>query len=207
MGRVCQKVYSLKMSVANNYRLKKLKLTLLLLIILILGLIFLTFLWFKNLSNSTDSTENFLPEILTDSNIALNKIHHTATKNEKKKWVLNAESAKFNSLKNEAMLKNLSVTFFLKNNEKVFLCADEGILNYKSNNMEIFGNVNLTKESYNIKTERIFYTHNSKKIVAKAPVKISGKNLNLNAQSMTFNMADNTTEFDGRVDAEFIGFF
>ena len=119
--------------------------------------------------------------------IELNKVHHTATRNGVIEWNLDADSAAFMDDKKQAIFKNLSVTFFLESNQKIYLLSDQGTLYTESNDIEVSGSVILKSRDSVLETKKLYYQHDGRKFIAKAPVRITRNSFTLSANSMVFD--------------------
>ena len=179
---------------------RKIKIALISVIVVTISLTIAVFIGYRYISKKP---EKILPVIVDGSSITIEKIHQTSTKNGVVEWNLDAGSATYTDDKKEAFLKDLSVTFFTKDNQKIFLTADNGILKTESNNIEISGSVVIKNEEYLLKTEKINYEHDKRIIFSKIPVEISGKSMNLVADSMIINLNTNRAELTGKVEGIF----
>ena len=112
---------------------KKLSILLLTVILLAVGMIVSVFIGYRQVSNAP---ELLLSSIKEGANLSLGKIRQTATRDGKKEWSLEADSANYMEAENKVDLKNLSVIYFLKDNREVYLTADRGILQTDSNDIE-----------------------------------------------------------------------
>jgi LPS export ABC transporter protein LptC len=139
-----------------------------------------------------------------DANLSIDRIQQTATKNGIKEWSLDAASAHYSDKNKQAFFKDLSVTFFLKNGQKVKVTADEGILKTDSSDIEASGNVVVKNEKYRLNTENIVYNHQQRLISSKTPVKVWSEEINLKADSITFDLNTNRAAMKGNVKGIFI---
>jgi len=179
---------------------RKIKIALISVIVVTISLTISVFIGYRYISKKP---EKILPVIADGSSITIEKIHQTSTRNGIVEWNLDAGSATYTDDKKEAFLKDLSVTFFTKDNQKIFLTADNGILKTESNNIEISGRVIIRNEEFLLKTEKINYEHDKRIIFSEAPVEITGKSINLVAESMTIHLNTNKAELTGKVEGTF----
>ena len=184
------------MPLIKNNNPKKLKLFLLSVILITLGVILSIFLGHRR---SYDKENQIVSDVQSKANISIGKVHQTATRNGIKEWNLDAASVEYIDKSNQAIFQDLSVTFYLKDKTKVYLTANQGILETESNDIEVLGNVVVKNEYYSLKTENLHYKHNSRIIFSKVPVKISGNSLDFVADSMSLNLITNKTLLQGRV--------
>ncbi len=122
---------------------RKLSIFLLIVILLAIGMIVSVFIGYRQVSNAP---ELLLTSIKEGANLSLGKIRQTATRDGKKEWSLEADSANYMEAENKVDLKNLSVIYFLEDNREVYLEADQGILQTDTNDIEFSGNVVIRNE-------------------------------------------------------------
>jgi len=153
----------------------------------------------KNLSNRDPA----LPAADNQPDITINRVHQTATRDGITEWSLDADSVEFIDNKKEAVLKKLSVTFFLKNNQKIYLTADQGSVNTESNDIEVTGNVIVKNRNIVMKTDQLTYHHAQRRLITKIPIAINQMTSSLSAESMMFDLNTNKAFFKGRVEGCF----
>jgi len=144
--------------------------------------------------------EKVIPLILDGSSISIENIHQTSTKNGIVEWSLDAKSASYHEDKKEVFFEGLSITFFTKDNLKIFLTADNGILKTESSDIEVNGNIMVRNDDYVLKTGKIYFDNKKRIIFSRVPVEISGSDLNLVADSMTIDLNINKAELSGKVE-------
>ncbi|MFQ5485878.1 MAG: LPS export ABC transporter periplasmic protein LptC [Desulfobacterales bacterium] len=176
---------------------QKLKLLLGAVILVTFGIVISAFIGYRRLLNQNAKLISIVER--SKANISIGKVHHTATRNGKKEWTLNAVSARVMGDQKQTIVEKPSVVFFLNDGGKVYLTAKQGILETASNNMIAKGNVVVKNEQYTLKTENLFYHHRKRIIIAKAPVKIIGDMFYLKANSMVYNLNTKKTRFRGKV--------
>ena len=110
---------------------RKTKIVLILLILIVAGILVSVFVDYRKVLDKVDVS--FSPES-TGVTLSMKRLQQTATRDGIKEWSLDAGSAQFIDGRKQAILKNLSVTFYPKEGEPVFVTADEGILKIDSNN-------------------------------------------------------------------------
>jgi LPS export ABC transporter protein LptC len=174
----------------QSYKHKKLKIVLYLIIFLTALSVILIFVWSNKVTE-----KKLLKTVLKKADIELKNINHSAIKDGREEWRLVAEKALFDSKTNKAELYKLSVIFFVKNNKKIFLSAKKGFLSYGSNNIEAYDNIVIKQDDMTFNTEKIIYLHDKKKLYTDTHVKITAKNLFLEAGSMNFNIENGKIMF------------
>jgi LPS export ABC transporter protein LptC len=140
------------------------------------------------------------PETATQAIMALSRVHQTATKDGHTQWELDADAAELEAGTGKMLLKAPKVNFFLEDGTKISLTAREGILNTKTNDMEVHGKVRIHNARYTLTTETLTYEHDHNVLQAESAVQITGAAMDLKAAAMRYNLATNQTEFDGRVE-------
>ena len=161
-----------------------------------IGTVVAIFIGYRQISSAP---EMLVSSIKDGANLSLGKIRQTATRDGRTEWSLEAGSAHYIEDKNKAVLKDLSITYFLENNQKVYLNADSGILNTGTNDIEFSGNVIIRNKDYLMKTEQLYYKHKRRLIFSDVPVNISGEVAEISANSLTFELATNKIVLSGDV--------
>ena len=179
----------------NTYQ-KKLKFFLISLIFLTFGVVLIVFLQYRHVLEKNDISVSIGQ---SKANISIGKAHQTATRNGRKEWSLDATSADYMDKNSQAIFKDLSVTFYLEDETKVYITANQGILKTDSNDMEIYGNVVVINKDYKLRCENLYYKHDKRIIFSKVPVNITGDSFELVADSMSLNLNTNKALFEGKV--------
>jgi LPS export ABC transporter protein LptC len=190
------------MKYIKNTHQKKLKFFLISIIFLTFGVILTVFLQYRHVLEKNDTLVSI---VQSKANVSIGKAHQTATQNGRKQWSLDAASADYMDKKKQAIFKDLSVIFFLKDKTEVYLTANRGILKTDSNDMEMHGNVVVKNTSYKLRCENLYYAHKKRIIFSKVPVNITGDSFELAADSMSLNLNTNRTLFEGKVKGIFSG--
>jgi len=188
------------MSVIKHKNPKMLKLFLLAFIVIALTVVIAVFINYRRILENPEKLISSLP---VDATLSIGKIHQTSTKNGVKEFTLDAASAYYTASKKEVILNDLSVTFFLKNKQEVYLTANKGILETDSKDIEVTGNVIVKNESSRLFTEKIQYKHGRRLLLSKVPVKIIGDSYQLTADRMSLDLNTNNSVFEGRVEGAF----
>ena len=177
---------------------KKIKILLLATILITIGGVIGIYIGFRQDPKIAES----VPEsIEPDATLSIGKIHQTATRKGKKEWSLEASSAHYIDKTSQMVLKDLSVIFFLKDNNEVTLTADRGILKTESNDIAVSGNVVLNNKEYKLLTEKLNYAHARRVLYSSAPVIITGTSSQLAADSISFDLNSNKITMEGSVEA------
>jgi LPS export ABC transporter protein LptC len=177
-------------------KLKKASIILLIIILLTIGTVVTIFIGYRRVS---DAPEMLISSIKDGANLSLGKIRQTATRDGRKEWSLEAGSAHYIENENKAVLKELYITYFLENDEKVFLNADQGILNTDTNDIEFSGNVVVRNEDYQLNTERLNYRHERRLIFTETRVHVTGEAAEVWGDSLTYDLKANQVVLTGNV--------
>ncbi|MBW2707152.1 MAG: LPS export ABC transporter periplasmic protein LptC, partial [Deltaproteobacteria bacterium] len=177
-------------------KIKKLSAFLLIVILLSIGTVVAVFIGYRKV---LDAPEMLLSSLKDGANLSLGKIRQTATRDGKKEWSLEADSAYYMENENKAVLKDLLITYFLKDNSEVYLNADQGILNTDTNDIEFSGNVVVRNEDYRLTTEKLSYEHERRFIFTDDPVHISGDTADVTSKSATYDLKTNKIVLTGDV--------
>ena len=175
---------------------KKLSILLLTVILLAVGMIVSVFIGYRQVSNAP---ELLLSSIKEGANLSLGKIRQTATRDGKKEWSLEADSANYMEAENKVDLKNLSVIYFLKDNREVYLTADRGILQTDTNDIEFSGNVVIRHDEYQMKTEHLNYDHGQRIIICDQSIRIWGQGGEIKAESAKYDLSADKIVLKGNV--------
>ena len=152
-----------------------------------------------------DDPQRLIEALPDDANLSIDDIHHTATRDGKTEWVLDADSARYVDANKTVLLDNLAMTFFLENQQNVQLRADSGTLQTESRNVTVNGNVVVVRDSTRLNTESLLYQHNERLLTTDRPVEISDEAYRLTAESMSLDLQRNQAVFKGNVRGVFQG--
>ena len=177
---------------------KKLTIIFLILILVAIGTVVAVYIGYRQV---VTAPEQLLSSIKDGADLSLGKIRQTATRDGKKEWSLEAGSAHYIENDKKAVLRNLFITYFLKDNREVYLEAEEGILQTDTNDIEFSGNVVIRNEDYQLETNRMNYEHEQRLIFSNDPVHISGEDVTLSARSLKYDLDLNKIIFTGNVEA------
>ncbi len=179
-------------------RIRKLKLALLLAVGISVIAVIAVFYQFRK--NSAGPTIPVPPKAATKAIMALSQVHQTATKDGTVQWELDAAAAELETGTGRMVLEAPKVIFFLDDGTKVNLTAREGILYTRNNNIEMRGNVRVKNDRYTLITDVLAYEHDHRLLQADAPVQIIGKDIELKAATMRYDLNTNQARFQGQVE-------
>lgn len=145
-----------------------------------------------------------LPELAVSSNpgqeaMRVERVHQSATRDGRTEWSLDAATGQYRLSEKKVLLTDLFVTFFTRDDQKVYLTARHGTLMTDSHDMEAHGNVVIYNDAYRLETEKMTYSQGSRVIASDDPVKINGQAGDLTADSLTMDLKTNHLVMRGHV--------
>lgn len=146
-----------------------------------------------------ESPQKLISMIPDDTDVALDRIEHTASADGRTQWRLTAEKARLTAGKGQLLLTRPAVVFFLDDGRKVTLTADRGVLETRSNDIAVDGNVVVSNRDYRLVTETLRYRHVERVLVGDQPVAIDGRWAELTANAMRVDLDAGTAVFNGSV--------
>ena len=174
-------------------------LSLLLAIVVLSGFLVRGYLAYREIRQNPAKLIEAIPE---GTNIVLGEVRHTAVREGRKEWVLEAASANYSETSRDAVFNDVRVTFFLDNGDVVNLKGQTGTINTSSNDMQVSGNVRVEMDEYTLETEIIEYHHQTRHMDSRAPVHIVGRDFELRADAMQVDLASETALFSGAVEGQ-----
>jgi len=90
------------------------------------------------------------------------------------RWKLNAEKAEYLKNRDEIRILDVYLEFYGSDQETVYLWGNEGLVNTKSRDLVIKGDVKLIKGNVTIRTPEIQYFHKERALVAPENVVLEG---------------------------------
>ncbi len=136
--------------------------------------------------------------------LVLNTMHQTSTKNGIKEWTIDASSAKLLRDKNKAVLEDVSIVFFMKQSQKIYLSSKYGTFDTKTHDMTFSDNVKTKFNGYTLKTDTLHYNEKRHIIYTMDHVKINdGNDSVINGDSLTIDINKGKTIIKGNVKGVF----
>ena len=144
------------------------------------------------------------PEVLLTAlddkaQLALQKIHQTATRGGITEWSLEADSARYLDESKELLLENLAVEFFMDDGARMLLTADRGTLRTDTNDIAVRDNVRITKEDLALSTEALDYDHQERILTSRAEVRITSGGSEITANTFRYDLNTRQAVLDGDV--------
>ncbi|OGR53194.1 MAG: LPS export ABC transporter periplasmic protein LptC [Desulfobacula sp. RIFOXYB2_FULL_45_6] len=140
-------------------------------------------------------------DIKIDSTAALklNLLKQISKKNGITEWELTAKSASLLKDQDKAVLEEVSVFFFAKEQKKVEMTSNTGILNIKTNDMTFSDNVVVTYVTAILRTDKLHYDRKGHIIRSDAHVRLEKNGSFIEADSMIIYLNDNRIIFEGHI--------
>ena len=164
----------------------------------IAGVVF-TFVSYRKTFDNPEKLGTMLPQ---DTQVSMQSFEHTASRDGKTQWHLEAESASLMGQK-KLVLDTPAVVFYRENGKNIYLTAESGVLNKQTNNITMTGNVVARTDEYRFEADSAVYDHNRRLLNSQTPVKISGRQGELMADTMTYDLGTNQATFNGNVQGVF----
>jgi LPS export ABC transporter protein LptC len=137
--------------------------------------------------------------------MSMDRVHHTATRDGRTEWVLDARSAQAQESGAVVDLTELTVRFFPRQGAPVDLSARKGRLHTASSDIEVQDQVVLQNDAYRIETQQLRYDHAQRRILIPAAVRIHSRDNLISASGMTVFIDQRRAEMSGEVKGVFRG--
>jgi LPS export ABC transporter protein LptC len=131
--------------------------------------------------------------------MVVERVHQSAIREGRTEWSLDAASAQYRLPEKKVLLNDLSVTFFTRDDQKVYLTARHGMVMTDSHDMEAHGDVVIYNDLYRLETEKMTYANGPRMITSDVPVKIIGPAGELLADSLAMDLNANRLVMKGHV--------
>ncbi len=142
----------------------------------------------------------------TAADLSIRNFSHTAQKDGRTQWILEAGTARYFKNKSRARLKRVNLTFFPESDQpETHLTADKGRIELASHDMHISGRVVVENRRWRLETEALHYRHDSNIIFTEELVHIWGEAIQLRADAMEFNLNTGKLVCRGHVEGTLIG--
>lgn len=139
------------------------------------------------------------PESRNTATLTLDKMRHTASRQGVDEWSVEAETVHVYNTENRAVFTLLTARYFEKSGAVTTLTADKGILDTQTRDMEVSGNVVVTRGEVTITSDALTYTKKSQVITSKTPVVITDRISTLTGDAMFLDMIGGKMTLDGNV--------
>ena len=159
------------------------------------------FLYYRRIPRQAQDLVSSIP---AGADLTIADIHQTATRDGRKEWSLDAASARYLNAEKQVILTELSMVFYLEDQQDLTLKADSGVLLTDSKDVKIEGNVELRSNDALLTTQRLRYGHEQRILTSPSPVKITGDSYRLSAERMQLDLNTNQAIFEGNINGAFI---
>lgn len=160
-------------------------------------------LWFTRDSGRKSPAASVVSSIQKDISMVMSKVQQTASRNGITEWSLNAASAALNESQKQAVFTSPVITFFARDQGRVHLEADQGVVRTDTNDIRASGHVLLKNGEYTLKTREVNYSHEKRFFSMQAPVEIQSMDMNLAADSAWFDLNARKAFFQGNIRGSF----
>ena len=192
------------MRIKTSNRSNRINIFIIILILLLIISIVVVFIRHRAVQKNSVSPP---PPATSEATLTIKNFHHEATENGEKKWTLEASSASLFVPQSMAQLTDISVIFLSKKGEPLSIRANKGVLNTKTNDMTVTGNIIAEMPPYSLTTESLNYGHGSRMVHVNEPVEIVGQSMTLKAGALTYNIETGVLTCENHVEGSFIGNF
>lgn len=131
--------------------------------------------------------------------LKLNIIEQISKKNGITEWKLKASSATLMKAENKAILNDVDIQFFTKDNTMVHLTSDQGILQTKTHDLTFLENVIVRYKSSTMRSDKLHYDKKPHMIHTDSRVRIEDGNSVIEADAMVTKLNENQTVLKGNV--------
>lgn len=170
-------------------------------LMILIIIILIGFFYFDKLLTTPIELKNI--KVDTDSVLNLNMLKQISKKNGIKEWELEATSFKLLKAEDTALLEDISITFFTKDNKKVHLTSQNGRLNTKTHDMTFSGSVIVKYETSVLRTDKLHYKKKEHIIHTDTHVRLEKAGSVIDADSMITRLNENMTILTGHVKGTF----
>jgi LPS export ABC transporter protein LptC len=183
---------------------KKMTFVLVVVILLVVAGISAVFINYRKMMTRGEAQ---LAKLSEDVSISIGTVHHTSTRDGIIEWQIDAKSAEYIPERQEVLFKDLNAIFFVENDRKITLIADQGTLKKDTNDIEVTGNVLVIDDMFQLKTSRLAYEHQSRVMSTSTRVEVKSDSWDLEADSMKLDLNTRKTRFEGKVKGIFSEMF
>ncbi len=135
--------------------------------------------------------------------LKLNALEQISKKNGITDWKLKASTATLLKDQNKAVLKDVDIIFYTKENTQVHLTADQGELNTKTHDMTFSKHIIIRHQHYTLRSETLHYAKKPHIIRSDSRVKVDDENSVIEADSMEILLNQERIILEGNVEGQF----
>ena len=133
------------------------------------------------------------------TDLSMDRVQHTATRDGRTEWVLDARQASVEGETRILRLEQLTLVFYPREGGAVQVNADRGRLDLNSNDIEVQDHVVVKNEHYRLDTQRLRYDHANGRIAIPTAVEIHSAGNRVSAATMTVQLDQRRAELVGEV--------
>ena len=173
-------------------------------LILVIGMIIAglgIYYYINHLLTTPIELENI--EVDDKAALKLNALEQISKKNGITEWKLKASSATLLKDQNKAVLKDVDIIFYTKENTQVRLTADEGELNTKTHDMRFSKHVTIRHQRYTLTSETLHYAKKPHIIRSDSRVTVDDGDSVIEADSMEILLNRDLIILKGHVEGQF----
>ncbi len=182
----------------RQYRSRRIKALLIVTMIVIAALMAATFINYRQ--SVQDVAQPDRPDE-SGASLSISQFEHTAMKDGKKEWTMQADTARFFAETRKVELSNIDAIFFTENDETINMTASHGKMDMNSKNIRAWEDVIVHHPRYTLKTESLNYTYDSRIMVIDAPLEITGEAVWFTADAGRYEMDTETITFEGNIES------
>ena len=170
-----------------------------LLVVLLLSIIAgLTLVYYLKGIRSGSIAVNHI-KVDASADLVMKTMKQTSTRNGIKEWALEASSARLLKKSNKAEMENVKVSFYLENNDIVFLRSKKGVLDTDKKDMTFTGHVVVTLNDNILQTDKLHYEKKRHIIYTDSRVKLENKDAVIYGNYLETDLNNNCTTIRGDV--------
>lgn len=147
------------------------------------------------------------PIIQAEADLVLQEVDYTETREGRRQWNLKADSAAYDQETGETLAQNVRMTFFDKaEQDQFFLTANEGRMEEKTGQIEVWGQVVIQSRSgEELRTERLAYDSRQEVASTDQPVDIRMSGKRVNGVGMIYDLNQDRIQLNKQVRALLTG--
>lgn|GEM_PF-2206703 len=153
------------------------------------------------LARHGDRVEYSEPEFLPKGqDLGLSEVRQTAMKAGRLQWELFAGTAGFVQKENQATLESVRVDFHAEDGRIIRVRADQGVVDTRTNDVDLTGHVEAKDGSYTLKTESLRYESGRERISGNARTHLTGKGLAVAGDAFEYDLSAGRLNVLGNVE-------
>ncbi len=122
-------------------------------------------------------------------------------------WELEADTATLAKERNQAILTKVKVVFHTRDNDRIFLTADQGVLDTESHDMAFTGHVVIEHQANTLQTDKLQYKKKPHIIFTETRVRLENPDATMEADTMEIRINDKVMVLQGDVKGTFSDHF